>query len=75
MVPGHRAANGVDAGSVDRMFAAAYQELRQLAARVQLGDPGRTLSPTALVNEAWLKLVPPRHWSLPRGAGQDPARA
>ena len=57
MVPGHRAANGMDAGSVDRMFAAAYDELRQLAARVQLGDPGRTLSPTALVNEAWLKLA------------------
>jgi len=38
------------------MFAAAYDELRALAARVQVGDPGRTLSPTALVNEAWLKL-------------------
>ena len=56
MVPGHRAANGSDSG-VDRMFAAAYDELRQLAARVKLGDPGRTLSPTALVNEAWLKLA------------------
>jgi len=39
------------------MFAAAYDELRALAARVQHGDPGRTLSPTALVNEAWLKLA------------------
>jgi len=57
MVPGHRGAEAVDAGTVDRLFSAAYDELRQLAARVQQGDPGRTLSPTALVNEAWLKLA------------------
>jgi RNA polymerase sigma factor (TIGR02999 family) len=57
MVPEHRGAEAVDAGTVDRLFSAAYEELRQLAARVQQGDPGRTLSPTALVNEAWLKLA------------------
>jgi RNA polymerase sigma factor (TIGR02999 family) len=56
MVPGHRGAEAVDA-SIDRLFSAAYEELRHLAARVQQGDAGRTLSPTALVNEAWLKLA------------------
>jgi RNA polymerase sigma factor (TIGR02999 family) len=57
MVPGHRAASAAEDAGVDRMFAAAYDELRALAARVQQRDPGRTLSPTALVNEAWLKLA------------------
>jgi len=33
-----------------------YEELRRLASSVKRGDPSTTLSPTALVNEAWLKL-------------------
>lgn len=39
-------------------MALVYQELRALAAR-QLRDerPGHTLQPTALVHEAWLRLV------------------
>lgn len=42
--------------AVDQLFAAAYQELRRLAATVRGDAPGVTLSPTDLVNEAWLKL-------------------
>ena len=34
-----------------------YEELRRLASSVKRGDPSLTLSPTALVNEAWLKLA------------------
>lgn len=42
---------------LDAVFSEAYEELRRLAARVRSGDPSATLSPTALVNEAWLKLA------------------
>jgi RNA polymerase sigma factor (TIGR02999 family) len=41
---------------VDRLFAAAYEELRRLATAVRRGESSHTLTPTALVNEAWLKL-------------------
>jgi len=43
--------------TLDEMFSVAYEELRRLAASVRQDDPGMTLSPTALVNEAWLKLA------------------
>lgn len=43
------------------MFSEAYEELRRLAATVRQGDPSATLSPTALVNEAWLKLADSPH--------------
>lgn len=46
-----------DLGDLDSLFSAAYEELRRLASAVQRDDPGITLSPTALVNEAWLKLA------------------
>ena len=51
-----RAAGGGDHGAADRAYALVYAELRRLAAR-QLGGavPG-TLTPTALVNETFLKL-------------------
>jgi RNA polymerase sigma factor (TIGR02999 family) len=45
-----------DTRALDDLFSAAYEELRRLAASVRRGDPNATLSPTALVNEAWLKL-------------------
>ena len=45
-----------DARALDALFTATYEELRRLAAAVRHGDPSATLSPTALVNEAWLKL-------------------
>ena len=34
-----------------------YEELRRLASSVKRGDPSNTLSPTVLVNEAWIKLA------------------
>jgi RNA polymerase sigma factor (TIGR02999 family) len=42
---------------LDEHFVATYDELRRLAARVRGNDPSPTLNPTALVNEAYLKLA------------------
>lgn len=53
----HVASPAGAAPAVDVLFAAAYEELRRLAATVRRGDPSATLNPTALVNEAWLKLA------------------
>jgi RNA polymerase sigma factor (TIGR02999 family) len=41
----------------DELFSLTYEELRRLASSVKRGDPNATLNPTALVNEAWLKLA------------------
>ena len=46
-----------DRRALDDLFSAAYEELRRLAATVKRNDPAATLSPTALVNEVWLKLA------------------
>ena len=46
-----------DRRALDDLFSATYEELRRLASSVRRGDPSATLSPTALVNEAWLKLA------------------
>jgi RNA polymerase sigma factor (TIGR02999 family) len=46
-----------DRQGLDQLFSLTYEELRRLASRVRRGDPSNTLSPTALVNEAWLRLV------------------
>ena len=43
--------------ALDDLFSLTYEELRRLAACVRRGDPSATLSPTVLVNEAWLKLA------------------
>jgi len=52
-----RAAGGGDGEAGNRAYAQVYAELRRLAAR-QLGNAaGATLTPTALVNEAFLKLA------------------
>lgn len=47
-----------DPHAADQLLPLVYQELRQLAART-LGQeqPGQTLQPTALVHEAYLRLV------------------
>ena len=45
-----------DRGVLDRHFADRYQELRRIAAGLKRNDPGVTINPTALVNEAWLRL-------------------
>lgn len=50
-----------DARALDHLFSVTYEELRRLAASVGRGDPSATLSPTALVNEAWLKLAGSPH--------------
>jgi RNA polymerase sigma factor (TIGR02999 family) len=43
--------------ALDDLFSLTYEELRRLASSVRRGDPSATLNPTALVNEAWLKLA------------------
>jgi RNA polymerase sigma factor (TIGR02999 family) len=43
--------------ALDDLFSLTYEELKRLASSVKRGDPGATLNPTALVNEAWLKLA------------------
>jgi len=48
---------GSDRRALDDLFSTTYEELRRLAATVRRDDPAATLSPTALVNEAWLKLA------------------
>lgn len=47
---------GSGENELDRVFSLAYEELRRLAASVRRDDPAATLTPTDLVNEAWLKL-------------------
>jgi RNA polymerase sigma factor (TIGR02999 family) len=42
---------------LDELFSATYEELRRLASKVSQDDPSGTLNPTALVNEAYLKLA------------------
>jgi RNA polymerase sigma factor (TIGR02999 family) len=53
---GEFAAQFDDVQALNDLFSAAYEELRRLAASVRRNDPSATISPTALVNEAWLKL-------------------
>src|ERR1700757_4395215 len=50
-------ADQADRQALDQLFSVTYEELRRLASTVRRGDPSATLSPTALVNEAWLKLA------------------
>jgi len=47
-----------DATAADELLPLVYQELRHLAAQKMAREtPGQTLQPTALVHEAWLRLV------------------
>jgi RNA polymerase sigma factor (TIGR02999 family) len=53
-----RAAQAGDAAAADRLMAAVYEQLHQLArARMAQLPPGQTLQATALVNEAYLRLT------------------
>src|SRR4051794_6143511 len=53
-----RAAQAGDRGAAARLLSLAYAELRRLArARMARLPPGQTLQPTALVHEAYLRLV------------------
>src|SRR4051812_45503200 len=54
-----------DAGASEELLPLVYQELRRMAAHKMAAErPGHTLQPTALVHEAWLKLVdsPAQSW-------------
>src|SRR5271154_3165005 len=67
MPPVNNPGPGFDAGdlgatpeerrALDRLFSETYEELRRLASSVRRGDPSATLNPTALVNEAWMKMA------------------
>ena len=47
-----------DAKAAEELLPLVYQELRRLAAHKMAHEaPGQTLQPTALVHEAWLRLV------------------
>lgn len=43
--------------ALDDLFSVAYEELRRLASTIRRSDPNATLNPTALVNQAWVKLA------------------
>ncbi len=53
-----RLARGGDGEAFERAFAAVYGELRRLASMVRQGRAGETLTATALVHEAYLRLMP-----------------
>jgi len=47
-----------DSRAAEQMLVLVYDELRRLAAsKIAREAPGQTLQPTALVHEAWLRLV------------------
>jgi RNA polymerase sigma factor (TIGR02999 family) len=65
-----RALSAVEQGdphAAEQLLPLVYQELRRLAARKLAREaPGQTLQPTALVHEAYLRLVDTdraRHWN------------
>ena len=51
------AAHNGDRGAMDRVLATLYQELHAMARRQLAGQHGHTLDATALVHEAYLRLV------------------
>lgn len=53
----HRASEG-DEQAFEGLFDLVYEELRRLARRVRQGGAPETLSTTALVHEAYIKLTP-----------------
>ncbi len=61
MAPGLEGADSNETSEERRalndLFSLTYEELRRLASNVKRGDQGGTLNPTALVNEAWVKLA------------------
>jgi RNA polymerase sigma factor (TIGR02999 family) len=52
-----RLSSSVQRDSIDTLFSVAYEELRRLASAIRRSDPSATISPTGLVNEAWMKLI------------------
>src|SRR6187455_2217155 len=52
------AIEGGDRNAAEQLLVLVYDELRRLAAAKMAHEaPGQTLQPTALVHEAWLRLV------------------
>jgi RNA polymerase sigma factor (TIGR02999 family) len=62
---------------LDEAFSLVYEELRRIASAMRRDDRRATLNPTALVNEAWLKLVasPPASFESPLHFKRIAARA
>ena len=64
-----RLLNAVEAGdglASEQLIPLAYKELRQIAAsKLAEERPGHTLQPTALVHEAWIRLVGPEAEKTP----------
>lgn len=64
--------NAIDLGdpeAASRLFPLVYAELRKLAAQKLAHEkPGQTLDATALVHEAYLRLVDETHGDKPRGS-------
>ena len=59
------AINAGDSKAADGLLVLVYDELRRLAAsKLAHEAPGQTLQPTALVHEAWLRLVGDRNASF-----------
>lgn len=58
------AAGSGDAAALKRLFSAVYGELKRIARRQLAGGNGQTLDTTALVHEAYLKLVKPEQLQL-----------
>ncbi|MBZ5606094.1 MAG: sigma-70 family RNA polymerase sigma factor [Acidobacteriia bacterium] len=60
----HRLSAG-DTGAREQLVALVYDELRRLAGSCMRRERlDHTLQPTALVHEAWLRLVEQREWNL-----------
>jgi len=52
------AIEGGDSKATEQLLVLVYDELRRVAAsKLAQATPGQTLQPTALVHEAWLRLV------------------
>ncbi len=66
-----------DREALNYLFSVTYEELRRLASTVRRSDPEATLSPTTLVNEAWLKLAGSQRlsWASPLHFKRIAARA
>ena len=55
-----------DPSAAEQLLPLVYDELRRLAAKLAQEKPGQTLQATALVHEAYLRLVdadPDPHWT------------
>ena len=67
-----------DAGALDRLLPLMYDRMRQLAHQRLRTEPDASLNTTALVHEAYLKLVDSPRLTLHdlhnAGAGYAPAR-